>query len=112
MARGEHSMGHRTGPVLLLTVLLAILPTVAAEMTIQNDTLAAGGTGNIQAGFVAGESAAAWLTSPCAGDIVAVQVFWRSVIGTAPQSIEDSITIFDEGIFPNPGPCEHRESYP
>jgi len=97
-------MSHRTGPVLLLTFCLAILPTVAAEMTVQNDSLAAGGTGNIQAGFIAGESAAAWLTSPCAGDIVAVQLFWRSVTGIEPQSIEDSITIFNSGIFPNPGP--------
>lgn len=97
-------MNQRTCLILAVTICLAISLAGAAETTVRNDTLVEGGTGNIQAGFVPTESAAAWLTSPCAGDIVAVQVFWRSVIGTTPQSIEDSITIFNGGIFPQPGP--------
>lgn len=78
-------------------------PANGAEMTVQNDSLVGGSSGVIQAGFAAGESAAAWLTSPCNGDIVAVQVFWRSTTGTTGQSIEDSINIFNGGTFPNPG---------
>ncbi len=88
----------------LMTLILApCTVAIAQETTVQNDTLIGGSGGNIQAGFVAGESAAAWLTSPCDGNIVAVQVFWRSFLGGAPQSIEDSITIFDAGSFPTPG---------
>ncbi|MGB0716688.1 MAG: hypothetical protein ACPGXK_12465 [Phycisphaerae bacterium] len=79
--------------------------TTAQEVTVQNDSLAKGQTGNVQAGFVAGESAAVWLTSPCDGNIVAVQVFWRSLVGTAPQSIEDSISLLAGGGFPTPGPA-------
>lgn len=75
----------------------------AAELVLQNDSLIDGSTGVIQSGFDPGESAAAWLTSPCEGNIVAAQVFWRSTTGTAPLSIEDSITIFDAGSFPTPG---------
>ena len=36
----------------------------ANEVTVQNDSLANDSSGTIQAGFVAGEKAAAWLTSP------------------------------------------------
>ncbi|MEE8171141.1 MAG: hypothetical protein V3T70_11405 [Phycisphaerae bacterium] len=75
----------------------------AEEVTVQNDSLMGGDDGAIQAGFVAGESAAVWLTSPCDGSIVAVQVFWRSLAGGAAQSLEDSISIFDGGSFPTPG---------
>lgn len=75
----------------------------AAETTVQNDSLQPGQTGAIQAGFDPGESAAVWLTSPCDGRIVAVQVFWRSLSGGTPQSVEDSITIHEEGVFPVPG---------
>jgi hypothetical protein len=75
----------------------------AEEVTVQNDSLTGGSEGSIQAGFIAGESAAAWLMSPCDGNIVAVQVFWRSYYGTEPQSLEDSITIYGSGAFPSPG---------
>jgi hypothetical protein len=91
---------------LLLVAAIGVANSAAqgAEVTVQNDSLTGGDQGIIQAGFDAGESGAAWLTSPCAGDIVAVQVFWRSTTGTAGQSLEDSITIFDGGAFPTPGP--------
>jgi hypothetical protein len=75
----------------------------AAELVVQNDSLTGGDQGGIQTGFDPGESAAAWLTSPCDGVVVAVQVYWRSLTGTAQQSIEDSITIFQAGSFPFPG---------
>ncbi|MGD2111694.1 MAG: IPTL-CTERM sorting domain-containing protein [Phycisphaerae bacterium] len=87
----------------LLPVCLAAARTTAIEVTVQNDSLAVGELGSVQAGFVAGESAATWLTSPCDGNIVGVQVFWRSLTGTAPLSIEDSIKIFEAGTHPTPG---------
>jgi hypothetical protein len=76
----------------------------ADEVTVQNDSATDGSTVAIQAGFIAGESASAWLTSPCDGEIVAVQVLWLSLTGGAPQSVEDSITISAGGTFPIPGP--------
>ncbi len=86
-----------------IVVLVVTASARAVEVTVQNDSLAAGQTGNIQAGFVAGESAASWFTSPCDGSVIGVQVFWRSVDGTAPISLEDSITVFAGGTFPTPG---------
>lgn len=87
-----------------LPVGIAIAATAAAnEVTIQNDSLANGSSGTIQAGFVAGEKAASWLTTPCDGNIVAVQVFWRSLLGNAPITIEESIDIYRFGTFPDPG---------
>lgn len=46
-----------------------------AEVDVKNDSLIDGNSGPPCACFVSGESTAAWLTSPCNGDIVAVQVF-------------------------------------
>lgn len=97
---------YRRAAACLLTLLAVAAGAStghAAEVTVQNDSLSGGATGIIQAGFDPGESAAAWLTSPCDGNIVAAQVYWRSVSGTAPMSIEDSITIFAAGSFPTPG---------
>ena len=83
---------------------LAIAMAASAnEVTVQNDSLTDGGSGTIQAGFVAGEKAASWLTTPCDGNIVAVQVFWRSLLGNAPLAIEDSVDIYRDGTFPTPG---------
>jgi len=93
---------HWTRTSYLLAATLATAAQ-AAEVTVQNDSLTDNSSGTIQAGFVAGEKAAAWLTSPCDGNIVAAQIFWRSLTGTAQQSIEDSIDIYRSGTFPTPG---------
>jgi hypothetical protein len=53
--------------------------------------------------FIPDDEAAAWLWSACEGDIVAVQVFWKSPLGGAPPILEHSITLYDPGTFPNPG---------
>lgn len=91
-------------PIVAMIVCCAVgIETGAAEMTVQNDSLIGGASGTVQAGFDPGESAAAWMTSPCDGSIVAAQVLWRSSTGTAAAEIEDSIKIFDGGIFPTPG---------
>jgi len=92
-------------PFIVIVGIVGMAPAFlkAAEVTVQNDSLVPPGVGAIQAGFIAGESAASWLTSPCTGDIVAVQVFWRSVTGGTGQSLEDSITVFAGGTFPTPG---------
>ena len=96
---------------------VAVIPTLAAalalarpadrtdgvEIVVQNDSVVAGSQVAIQAGFDANETAAAWLTSPCDGNIVAVQIFWRSLFGDTLPTVEENITIFDGGMFPIPG---------
>lgn len=77
--------------------------SAAVELTMQNDSLVDFGQAAIVWGFVGGEKAASWLTSPCDGDIVALQVFWRSPNGIAPFSIQESIDVYRAGIFPEPG---------
>ena len=87
-----------------LPVGIALAASAAAsEVTVQNDSLGNGDPGTIEAGFVANEKAAAWLTTPCEGNIVAVDIFWRSLFGTAPLALEDSIEISRAGTFPVPG---------
>ncbi len=87
---------------LALSVLIATC-TQAAEVTVQNDSLANNGTGAIQAGFVTNEEAAVWLDAPCDGNIVAAQILWRSQSGTTPTVINDSIRVYEAGTFPAPG---------
>lgn len=75
----------------------------AAEVTVQNDSLTNFGTAVIVAGFIPGEKGASWLTSPCEGNIVAVQILWLSTPGGAPDVLGDSIDIYRAGTYPNPG---------
>lgn len=75
----------------------------AAEVVVRNDSINDGSSVAIQSGFDAGESAGVWLTSPCDGRIVAVQVFWKSLTGGQPPSLEQTIAIRSAGFFPNPG---------
>ncbi len=75
----------------------------AAEVEVKIDSLVGGAGASVCACFVAGEEAAVWLTSPCDGSIVALQIFWRSQFGGAQQTIEDSIIISQSGNYPTPG---------
>src|SRR5450755_4178963 len=76
----------------------------AAEVTLQNDALVDNSQATLVLGFASGEKAAAWLTSSCSGNMVAVDVLWRSLHGGAPQVIEQAIEISNAGTpFPNPG---------
>lgn len=72
----------------------------ANEVTVQNDSLVNNAQGTIEPGFAADEAAATWLTSPCDGNIVAVDVLWRSLNGGAAQSVEEAIAIYSTGVFP------------
>ena len=87
-----------------LGVMIALTRAAnAAEVTVKNDSLVNNSSGSIILGFLAGERAASWLTSPCDGNIVAAQIFWRSQTGGAPLVVEDSIDIYRAGTFPVPG---------
>lgn len=90
-------------PILALVALLLGIPANAQEVTVQNDSVTDFEQVAIQAGFASSEQAAAWLTSPCDGTLVAVQVFWRSFFGGAADTLGDSIRISEAGAFPTPG---------
>ena len=75
----------------------------AAEVTIKNDSLTDFGSASIVWGFVTGEMAGSWLTSPCDGNLVAVQIFWRSPSGVTADVIGNAIHIYRAGTFPEPG---------
>lgn len=94
-------MNIRTATAAL--ALLGSFGVTAAEMTVKNDSLTNFSSAVIVGGFVAGEKAASWLTSPCNGDLRAVQVFWRSPAGTSGNTIHRAIQIYRSGTFPTPG---------
>jgi len=85
---------------------LCAVSSFGEEVVVQNDSLTAGDNASVCPCFIIGEEAAVWLTSPCDGSIVAIQIFWRSLIGGAPVSLEDSIIVYEGGAFPNPGPVK------
>ncbi len=96
---------HWIGRAVLVATLLACLGSTAtgAEVTVQNDAFGAPDAGTVVGNFAVTEQAAVWLTSPCDGKIVAVQVLWASSTGTSPNSIEQAIRIHNPGTFPTPG---------
>jgi uncharacterized repeat protein (TIGR01451 family) len=96
----------RFAPATIRAALLMALaaPAVhAAEVTVQNDSVSNFDTAVIVSGFSANEEAASWLTSPCDGSIRAVQIFWRSLSGTATPEFGEAIHILRGGTFPTPG---------
>ena len=95
-------MPTRAAFVLALAVALPA-NAAASEVTLKNDSLASFGNATIIAGFAAGEMAGSWLTSPCDGNLVAVQIFWRSQTGTEADMIGNAIHIYRSGTFPSPG---------
>jgi hypothetical protein len=86
---------------------LILPPALAEEQDVQNDSFA-GGEVVIVGDFYAGEMAAVTLTSPCAGSIVAVQVYWLANDPGALETLEENIWIFDvatpSGMLHHPGP--------
>lgn len=94
----------RIGSIAVLCVVAgAGFSANATEMTVKNDSLTDFGTAVIVGGFVPGEKAASWLTSPCNGNLRAVQMFWRSASGTSGETIQFAIEISRNGSFPTPG---------
>ena len=84
-------------------MLLPVSPSGAETVILQNDSVVDFGQAVVQAGFVTDERAAAWLTSTCDGDLVAVQVLWLSLTGTGQLAIGHSISVSEAGTFPNLG---------
>lgn len=97
-------MGRRTVCAAAIAVL-GVAGAIAngAEVVVKNDSATDGSTIALQQGIIGGEHAAAWLTSPCNGEIVALQIWWSSPAGGAGPSLEEAITVYAAGTFPNPG---------
>ena len=93
-----------TPALILVMAMHGGLPSAqAAETTVKNDSATDGSLTTVCPCFVPGEQTAAWLTSPCDGNIVGIQVFWKSTFGGAPDSTELSLGLFGAGTFPTPG---------
>jgi hypothetical protein len=89
--------------LILGALSFAVAGAHADEVEVRIDGLDEGDNASICPCFVQNEEAAVWLTSPCDGNIVAFRIFWRSFLGGAQPSVEDSIRVYNEGTFPNPG---------
>ncbi len=86
-----------------LTASFSAPAWAGGSIVVQNDTVVDFSQAVIQAGFVGGERASAWLTPSCDGGITAVRVLWLSLSGATGQTLGDSITISEAGTFPSPG---------
>jgi hypothetical protein len=88
----------------LLSALALSADALHAEVVIQNDSFDGSSSVTICECFIPDDQVAAWLTAPCNGDIVAVQVLWRSFPPTGSTTNEKSLSILSGGTFPVPGP--------
>jgi len=89
-------------------VVLGAAPAWAAEIELRNDSLAEGGSGAIQAGFVAGEIGAAVFNpdpSLFPMQVTRVQIFWRSFFGGQPDTLGRAIKFYQGG-SPAPPPVQ------
>ncbi|RME39499.1 MAG: hypothetical protein D6788_05270 [Planctomycetota bacterium] len=75
----------------------------AAEVVVQNDSMTDASSVTPCVCFVPGDIPAAWLTAPTDGNIVAVQVFWKSQVGGGADLQEAAIRLYDGSSFPTPG---------
>ena len=105
MSRRSEGVGSGIRVIVLALVLVGVSASAAfsTEVTVQNDSFVSGGSAVIVGGFHPGEQAAVWLTSPCDGTIVALQVAWLASDPGATFSLERNIWVYDGGTFPNPG---------
>lgn len=100
------SVRHAPRPSIALRVgLLALLaaPLSAQPIEVRNDSIRDFGSAAVQAGFVAGERGAAWLTPACDAELVAVRILWLDQVSSGSQTLGESITISQAGPFPVPG---------
>jgi uncharacterized repeat protein (TIGR01451 family) len=93
---------HRARTLVLLSAACSA-GAHAVEVVVKNDSLTDFGNAVIVQGFNPSERAGAWLTSPCTGNLRAVQVFWRSPSGGTGQTIHNGIEIYRAATFPEPG---------
>ncbi len=83
--------------------MVLAMPVAAQPTEVQNDSIVDLGAAAVQAGFVAGEIGAAWLTAPCDGQITHVRVIWLSFTGGAADTLGEWVRVMDGSTFPTPG---------
>lgn len=88
---------------LLVLSTVSARPLAGQQIVLQNDSVADFSQTAIQAGFVAGERAAAWLTSTCTGNVSSVRILWLSLTGGGGDTLGESISISRAGTYPAPG---------
>ena len=90
--------------VLAILILLPHLAAVAQEVVVRNDSVSDFSEAIILPGFVSGEKAAAWLTTPLPGSYRqgADPLASRSLVALEIR-LQESIEIFQAGSFPSPG---------
>ena len=90
----------------LPAMLLAACASTAMgqEIVVKNDNLPDNPPFTQPVGFLiyfnSGEEANSWLTAPCDGTIVAIDILWMASGASAPISLENAITLYQPGTFP------------
>jgi hypothetical protein len=97
-------LARRSSLALVSTLALTAAPLRGGTVVLQNDSVVDFGTAAIQAGFVADEWGAAWLTSTCTGDVTALRYLWLSLPPTGGTTLGQAVAIAAAGAFPVPGP--------
>ena len=97
-----HPIPGRIIPLFSLFTIAAT-PAFATEIIVKNDSMTNAASVTPCHCFIEGDIPAAWLTAPVAGNVVGVQVFWKSPLGGAPDHQETAIRLYDGSSFPTPG---------
>jgi hypothetical protein len=105
-------LGARLGIALALLAAAHAAPARAGEVVLQNDSVVDFGTAVIQAGFIADERGAAWLTSTCDGDVTAVRILWLSNPPTGGTTLGQYVRVSLAGAFPTPGAMQRELAGP
>ena len=86
------------------------------EIVVKNDNLPDNPKGPQSVGFLiyfnSGEEANSWLTAPCTGTIVAIDILWMASGTSAPISLENAITLYQPGTFPTHSDTPLGNDYP
>jgi len=91
-------------PIAVVLALTLCAPASAQTLTARIDSYDGPGDFILACPcFVAEEEAAVWLTAPCDGRIIAVQVYWDSIFGGPSGPVDAEVRIYRDGTFPNPG---------
>jgi hypothetical protein len=99
---------HLVAPIALLALCASSAP--AQTLTAKIDSYSGPGDFILACPcFVAGEEAAVWLTAPCDGRILSVEVYWDSIFGGPSGPVDAEIIIYRDGVFPEPGALAHTE---
>jgi hypothetical protein len=87
----------------IVVAAFACAEASAEEVIVKNDSFAGQLSVLPCPCFVQGEEAASWLTSPCNGTLVGVQIYWDSFFGGTQTNVGGEIIIYQEGEYPVPG---------